>query len=231
MSLFRDPMANSGNLVSLALGATMMGIAAYLPVYVQGVMGKSAITAGLVLMAMSAVSPIGAVLAGRIMLRSSYRVAAATGAVVYIAGSLMMNWLTPSSALAWPIVAALFLGLGIGLNNNTYMVAIQADAAWNMRGIATSAFIFARILGQAAGAAAFGGIINVALSRYLTGGGDLVAQILSPAGRATLSPAVLQPLMQEFDHALHIVFVILTALAVLTLVIGFMLPKGRGIRK
>jgi len=230
MTLFDDRMLNSGNIVSLALGATMMGIAAYLPVYVQGVMGRSAFTAGMVLMSMSAVSPIGAVLAGRIMLRSSYRVAAGVGAIVYIAGSVMMNLLAPDSSPAWPMAAGLLLGLGIGLNNNTYMVAIQAGSGWGMRGIATSAFIFARILGQAAGAAAFGGIINTALSHYLRGGGDLVAQILTPEGRAALSPAILAPLMQEFDHALHIVFVILTALAVATLVVGFLLPKGRGIR-
>ena len=58
----------AGNLVSFSLGVTMMGIAAYLPVYIQGVMGESAMTAGFIIMSMSATSPFGAVLAGQIML-------------------------------------------------------------------------------------------------------------------------------------------------------------------
>ena len=97
--------------------------------------------------------------------------------------------------------------------------------------IATGAFIFSRIFGQALGAAAFGGILNLGLARYLQGEGDLLTRILTPEQRATLPADTLAPLMQEFSHALHIVFIILAALAVATLAIGYMLPKGRSIRR
>jgi MFS family permease len=231
MSLWRDRMATSGNLASLALGVTMMGIAAYLPVYIQGVMGDTALTAGVTLMSMSASSPIGATLAGRIMLRASYRTAATTGAVLYIVGSVMMTMLDASSSVAWVMASGLLIGLGIGLNNNTYLVAIQSESSWSTRGIATSAFIFSRILGQAVGAAAFGGILNAGLSRYLKGEGDLMTRIMTPELRATLPPETLAPLMQEFSRSLHTVFVILAALSVAVMLIGVMLPKGRGIRR
>lgn len=231
MSLWRDRVVSSGNLVSLALGATMMGIAAYLPVYIQGVIGDSALIAGLTLMAMSASSPIGAVLAGQIMLRASYRASATTGAVFYIVGSVMMTMLDPQSTAYWAMASGLLMGLGIGLNNNTYMVAIQSDSGWSSRGIATSAFVFSRILGQALGAAAFGGILNAGLAVYLKGKGDLVAQIMTPKLRAALPPDIVGPLMQEFDHALHTVFLILVALAIGVMIIGMRLPKDRGIRR
>jgi multidrug resistance protein len=231
MSLWRDRMSTSGNLVSLSLGATIMGITAYLPVYIQGVMGESAMTAGLTIMSMSATSPIGAVLAGRIMLRSSYRVTATIGGVFYIAGSVMMTMLGAHSGPGWVMASGLLIGLGLGLNNNTYMVAIQAECGWSNRGIATGAFIFSRILGQALGAATFGGILNAGLSRYLQGGGDLLTRILTPEQRATLPAETIAPLMQEFSRSLHIIFVILAVLAVATLAIGWMLPKGRGLRR
>ncbi len=230
MSLWRDRVVCSGNLASLALGATMMGIAAYLPVYIQGVMGGSALVAGLTLMSMSATSPVGAVLAGRIMLRASYRTSASAGGVLYILGSVMMTMLGPHSTAYWAMASGLLMGFGIGMNNNTYMVAIQSSSGWSSRGIATSAFIFSRILGQALGAAAFGGILNAGLSVYLKGGGDLVARIMTPELRAALPPATIGPLMQGFDHALHIVFIILVLLALGVMIIGIMLPKGRGIR-
>jgi EmrB/QacA subfamily drug resistance transporter len=231
MSLWRDRMATSGNLTSLVLGVAMMGIAAYLPVYVQGVMGGTALTAGLTLMAMSASSPVGAVLAGRIMLRASYRASAGIGAVFYITGSVMMAMLDPASGAAWVAASGLLMGFGIGMNNNTYMVAIQSESAWSSRGIATSAFIFSRILGQALGAAAFGGILNAGLSRYLKGEGDLVTRVMTPELRATLPPEVLAPLMREFSRSLHTVFVILAVLAVVVMLIGAALPRGRGIRR
>jgi multidrug resistance protein len=231
MSLWRDRMSTSGNLVSFSLGMTMMGIAAYLPVYIQGVMGESALTAGFVIMSMSATSPIGAVLAGQIMLRSSYRVSASIGGVVYIAGSVMMAMLGAQSGPGWAIASSLLIGFGLGLNNNTYMVAIQAECGWSNRGVATGVFMFSRILGQALGTAAFGGILNAGLSRYLSGEGDILTRIMTPEQRASLLPETLVPLMQEFSRSVHIIFIILAALAVVTLFIGLMLPKGRGLRR
>jgi len=231
MSLWRDRMSTSGNLVSFSLGVTIMGVTAYLPVYIQGVMGQSAMTAGLIITAMSATSPIGAVVAGRIMLRSSYRVTASIGGIFYIIGTVMMVMLAAASGPIWIMAGASMIGLGLGLNNNTYMVAIQAESSWSTRGIATGAFIFSRIFGQALGAAAFGGILNAGLSRYLQGEGDLLSRILTPEQRASLPPETLAPLLQEFSHALHIIFIIVTVFAVASLAIGYMLPKGRSIRR
>jgi hypothetical protein len=165
------------------------------------------------------------------MLRSSYRVTATIGGVFYIAGSVMMTMLGIHSGPAWVVASGLLIGLGLGLNNNTYMVAIQAECGWSNRGIATGAFIFSRILGQALGAAAFGGILNAGLSGYLQGGGDLLTRILTPEQRATIPAETIAPLMQEFSRSLHIIFIILAVLAVATLAIGWMLPKGRSLQR
>jgi EmrB/QacA subfamily drug resistance transporter len=229
MSLWRDGIANRGNLVSLGLGASMMGIAAYLPVYMQGAMGTSAFVTGLALMAMSAAGPIGAVLAGRIMLRASYRISATAGAIVYIAGSVMMTALDPQSGAVWAMMSGFLMGFGTGMSNNTYMVAIQADSGWSQRGIATGAFLFSRILGQALGTAAFGGILNSRLADYLMRDDDLVSRITSPEFRRSLAPEIAGPLMLQFNQALHTIFLILVAVSVAVMVVGLTLPRGRGL--
>ena len=229
MTLWQDRVVTSGNLVSLALGATTMGIAAYLPVYIQAVMGDSALIAGLALMAMSVGGPVGAVLAGRIMLRASYRTAATAGACLYIVGTVMMTALHPQSGPLWAMGSGLLMGFGMGMNNNTYMVAIQSENGWSQRGIATSTIIFSRILGQAVGAAAFGGILNARLSKHLTGSGDLVSRIMTPELRRSLSATEMQALFQSFDQALHTIFFILVVLSVAVMAIGLLLPRGRGI--
>ena len=134
MSLFRDRVAASGNLVSLATGATTLGIAAYLPVYIQGVIGDSAAVSGVTIMALSVGGPLGAATAGQVMLRSSYRTSASMGAAIYIVGSIMMTLLTPQSGAAWAAASGLLIGLGVGMNNNTYLVAVQSEigleSAW-----------------------------------------------------------------------------------------------------
>jgi MFS family permease len=230
MSLFKDRVASSGNLVSLATGATTLGIAAYLPVYIQGVIGDSALVSGFTIMALSAGGPLGAAMAGQVMLRSSYRTSASLGAAIYIVGSIMMTLLDAHSSAGWAAASGLLMGLGVGMNNNTYLVAVQSESAWNQRGISTSALVFTRILGQAIGASAFGGILNAGLADYLNGHADLVTQVMTPAGRVALPPATVGAIMAQFDHALHVIFFILVALSFVVIAIGLMLPKGRGIR-
>ena len=229
-SLFRDRMALSGNLVSLAIGCAIMGISAYLPVYMQGVIGTTAIVSGTTIMAMSATSPIGAVVAGRIMLRTSYRSSALCGGVMFVLGTAMMTLLAPTSPVWWAMASGLCIGLGIGLSNNTYMVAVQTDSGWAQRGAATSAFVFSRIMGQSVGTAAFGGILNAHLARYLGRGGDPVERVLSPELRRSIPPETLAGLVGALDSALHTVFWILVAFAAAVLAISVFLPRGRGLR-
>ena len=54
---------------------------------------------------------------------------------------------------------------------------------------------------------------------------------MTPEQRASLPAETLVPLMQEFSRSVHVIFLVLAALAVATLFIGLMLPKGRGLRR
>ena len=135
-----------------------------------------------------------------------------------------------SIAVTNTVASGVLLGLGLGLSNNTYMVAIQSDTGWNQRGVATSAFIFSRILGQSMGTAIFGGIINAHLARYLTGNQDPIERILSPELRQTIAPDTFTRLVHTLDSALHVVFWILVGLAALVLATSLLLPRGRTLK-
>jgi MFS family permease len=231
-ALWHNGVNNRGNLVSLALGATTMGIAAYLPIYMKDVMGLSTLIAGLTVMSISASGPTGAFLGGRIMLRSNFRTSACCGGVIYIVGTLLMSRLAPDSGPYWAIMSGLMMGFGIGMNNNTYMVAIQADSGWHLRGAATGAFMFCRILGQAMGAAAFGGVLNAQLSPYLgSGDEDLVSRLSDPHFAQSLAPEVMAPLFGAFDGALHVIFTIMIGLSLFVISVGLSLPRQRGLRQ
>jgi EmrB/QacA subfamily drug resistance transporter len=230
LSLLRNRVVASGNLVSIALGAMTMGFAAYLPAYIQAVMGRSALVAGTIVTGMSIAGPVGAVLGGHIMLRSSFRAAATAGAAISIGGSLMLLGLSPDRGVAFLLFGGMLLGFGMGVNNNTYMVAIQSTGGWSVRGAGTSTIVFTRILGQAMGAALFGGIVNAHLAG-LAGGGALVTRMLDPVLRRAIPLSDLAPMIASFGAALHVIFLIIVAFAIFVLAVGMMLPAGHGLRQ
>jgi EmrB/QacA subfamily drug resistance transporter len=230
LHLLRRRVIAGSNLLNLANGMAYMGIAAFLPAYIQGVMGRSAVEAGLVLTALGGAWPLGGWVAGKVMLRSTFRHASASGGMVAILGCAMMLGLSPERGPAYAIAAAFLTGFGMGLGNNSFIVAVQASVDWSERGVATSSYMFTRILGQAVGTAVFGGILNAALAGHLAAGGNLVDRIMEPALRATLSPASLAALMGDFDRGLHAVYLINLVLALVMLACAFTLPAGVGPR-
>jgi EmrB/QacA subfamily drug resistance transporter len=225
LDLWRDAVIATSNVGCFAIGGVIMGMTAFLPAYVQGVMGLGPIEAGYALTAMSITWAIGSATGGKVMLRSSYRAAATLGGLTLVAGALMMITLTPERGLFWSDIGAALTGMGMGLVNNTFQVATQASVAWNRRGIATSSIAFARILGQTVGTAVFGGILNFGLADRI-GGGDIVNRLMNPALRQTLPAAESGPVTLAIAAALHDVYLIVGVLALLALAASLYLPAG-----
>ena len=90
-----------GNLAGFTNGAVIMAISGYLPTYVQGAMGESVFAAGMALAASSVSWAFASVAAGRLIVRTSYRLAAAIGGLCLLAGSLLLVMLEPARGLAW----------------------------------------------------------------------------------------------------------------------------------
>ena len=85
LELWRNRVIVVGSVGSFTAGAMMMGVAAFLPTYIQGAMGRPAVEGGLVLGAMSVTWALASILAGRIMTRTSYRLIAMLGGVALVA--------------------------------------------------------------------------------------------------------------------------------------------------
>ena len=223
--LLANRVVGAANAACLALGALIMGSTAFLSLDVQGVMGRSALAAGMVLAAPSVSWPIGSSLGGWLMLRTSYRATATFGAVPLLIGSLMMIALDPSRGPLWAGTGGAFIGIGMGLTNNTFTVAVQSIVAWNQRGIATSTISFARILGQSLGAAIFGGTINAALAAH-GASGDIVDRLLDPTLRRSMTSAEIAPLMSAIAEGIHHVYLITGLLVLMVFAMGIALPAG-----
>jgi EmrB/QacA subfamily drug resistance transporter len=224
--LYRNRIIAGGNAIGLANGVIMMSIVGFLPAYMQAVMGSSTLVAGTALGAMSAAWPFGGFVGSRIVLRTSYRIAAMIGAVVLVAGSLLLITLHIGATAAQPITAALLVGFGMGVTNICFVIAIQADVDWSQRGAAISSVSFSRIIGQSLGSAVFGGILNVGLSGHAGQSGSEILRILRSGDRQGAEAAGLHSVIEALSTSLHNIYLVSGVLALAVLIAVLTLPPG-----
>ncbi len=213
-----------GSLGSCFAGAVMMGVSAFLPAYVQGAMGQTAIAGGLVLGAMSVSWALASILGARLMAATSYRLTAGIGALSLVLGCLMLVLLRPEHGPLWASVGSFVIGIGMGLCNTVFIVSIQASVPWRQRGAATSSSMFLRFVGQAVGAAGCGAVLNFTMLRIDPDAARAVDRLLDVVARVALPPAEIARLTDIVARSLHNAYWLTLILALITLLISQGLP-------
>jgi EmrB/QacA subfamily drug resistance transporter len=226
LELWRDKVIVIGSIGGGLAGAIMMGVSAFLPTYVQGALERSPLTAGLVLGCMSVTWAFASIWGGRLMNRTTYRLAAILGALSLLAGSVLLLMLTPDRGVPWASAASSVMGIGMGFCNTAFIVSIQAAVAWGKRGAATSSCLFLRFIGQALGAASFGAVLNATIQHRAPEAVGLVNKLLEPNARETLGAAVQRELTGLVSTGLHNAYWLAVGLSVVTLVLVLRLPAG-----
>ncbi|WP_409308791.1 MDR family MFS transporter [Pectobacterium sp. B1J-3] len=224
LALWHNKVIVAGNLGGLIIGAAMMGVSAFLPTFIQGVMGKTPLEAGSILALMSIGWPLASTLSGRLMLRTSYRFTAVSGGVLIIIGSLALLTLDQSSDLNWARVAAFLIGAGMGLCNTTFLVSVQNAVDYSIRGIATASTMFTRMLGSALGTAILGATLNINLHWRLPEMADPLQTLMDTQSRNLMGTAQLDALSLQVSSSIHWVFVVSALIAVITLFAAYMIP-------
>ncbi|MFG1796030.1 MDR family MFS transporter [Nocardia sp. NPDC049149] len=190
----------ASSVTSVLVGAILLGLTSYIPTFTQGVLGTGALVAGLTLGALTIGWPISASLAGKVYLRIGFRATALIGSVLATVGAATTLLITEDSTL-WQVAASCFLmGAGMGLVASPTLIAAQASAEWSERGVVTSANLFARSIGSAVGVAVFGAIVNARV-------GDTD-----------------HPAPSTLASAVHLVFVVMVAMAVVMLIASACMP-------
>jgi EmrB/QacA subfamily drug resistance transporter len=224
LALWRNRVISVSNAGGFSMGMAMMGVTAFLPAYMQGVMGESATVAGIALTIMSLTWSAASTLSGQLMVRTTFRTSAAFGGVCLFVGSLMLVLMIPDHGLIWATVASCLVGAGLGACNTTFLVAIQSSVDWQVRGIATSSNLFSRMMGRSLGAAVFGAVLNFGVNRHLPGGGDVLDRLMDPTFREQVDPAELGRLTAVIADSLRDVYIIAAITAAATLIITLTFP-------
>ena len=164
LMLFRDPIIAICSVCAFVLGMGMFGVIIYLPLFMQGFLGVSATQSGNLLTPLMMGAVVGSIVGGQTVSRTgTYKSVALVGSLLVAIGMIVfarMGIDTPRLYVAYGMIIS---GLGMGLLQPVYTLAVQNVAPRRQMGAATSSTIFFRSIGSTVGVAAFGTLM---LTRY-----------------------------------------------------------------
>jgi len=160
LSLFRNPTFSGGSIVAFALSAGMFSLLLYLTLYLQDVLGFSALQAGLRLLVLSGGILLTSTLAGRLTTRVPIRWLLSGGLILVGAGLVLLARLKASSGWEHFIPGFIVAGAGVGFINpplaSTAVGVVEPARAGMASGINSTC----RQVGIATGIAGLGAIFS-----------------------------------------------------------------------
>ena len=161
LELFSIRSVSVINLLTLLVGSVVISITVYLPIWSQGVMGKSATAAGFVLMPMPVCWTIGSLLSGNLVGRLKTHSILTLGTAIVSTACFMLFLVSTHSPVFLIYVAVGVLGLGMGIITPIFMLVIQSAVPASKRGVAVALNTFTNTFSQTLGSAVFGTIFNL----------------------------------------------------------------------
>ena len=224
LEIFRNRVIAVASAGGFIMGTVLFCAAAYVPMFTQGVLGGTAVDAGVTLAPMSIGWPIASTTSGWFLARTGYRPFILAGALLTALGCFLLAGVDPTGGRV-PIMVAMFcLGLGLGFLSTPYLLAVQNAVPHHQRGVATSSVQFFRTIGGSIAVAALGAVLNAHLAETGTGLDANVA--MNPELRGTVAPEALAVVVESLDGGLSVIYVAMSVLAAVGIVIGLLFPKG-----
>ncbi len=215
--LLRMPLVSRSFVVVFLVGFALFGAIAFIPLYVQSVLGGTATEAGQVLTPLFLGWVIMSVVGARTTVLLGYRFVSISGSVLMTIGFGGLVMLTPESSNAMLLGSCFVIGAGMGTQMLSLLLAVQHGVDRSRLGIATALTQFSRSIGAAVGVAAMGAILARSLSGVTMPSG---ADSLTASGVMALSG----PVRAQFATALHRVFVSGAIVSALGLLATLFLP-------
>jgi EmrB/QacA subfamily drug resistance transporter len=217
LRMFRMRTFAVSSLAGLGLGGVLFGITIYVPVYMQGVLGVSATSSGIVLIPLTFGWVVAAFVSGQLITKTGrYKIYTLLGSTLVLAGCALLGVLDEHSPSTVASVILVVIGLGMGSMFQTFVIATQNRVPQSELGVATAAIQFFRSMGGSLAVAALGAL----LTSQLAAGVD--ANRLT-AGAGHVSEAARHALAD----ATHAVFFALVPLAAAVFVLSLLLPEER----
>ena len=206
--LLRNQTVASSVACMAFVGMAMFGTISFVPLFVQGVIGTSATSSGVVLTPLMLGAVTTSFLSGQIVSRTGrYRPNTLIGPLVLGAGELLLWRLGVNATNADAARAMVIAGIGLGMMMQIFVLSIQNSVQRAQMGAATALSQFSRSIGATLGVALMGLIVNQQLPSNVRERGTVIHR-LPPAGREALA------------NALHPAFLLAASLCVVVFTIS-----------
>lgn len=209
--------------ISFLQGAVMLGTLSFLPLYLQISLGYSPTYSGFLLIPMTVGIVSSSTISGIYMGRTGrYRILPRMGmALIAAAMGLMIHFNTTTTALYFS-AAMLVFGLGLGLIFPVTTTVVQNAVPRSHMGTATASGVMFRQIGGSVAVAVFGALFAARMAG--TQGLPDTAS-LSPATLAQLPAELRETAAQAVGFALHPIYWIVLALALLGVALALILRE------
>lgn len=228
LSLFRvNTFAVFGS-IGFIVNASLFGSVTFLPLYLQVAKGVSPTNSGLQMMPLMFGILAGSIGSGQIMARTGrYRFLPRIGTIVLALGMVWLATLQPETP-SWVVMAMMaVVGVGLGPMMSVGTTAIQNAVPRELLGTGTAGFTLFRQVGGSIGVAAFGAIftgrLTASLGMTLPAGAEPGS--LNAAMVATLPDGMRETVVLAFTNALHPIFQICAASAMVAFLLTFLLEE------
>jgi len=214
----KEPIVAAGAVATGLASMCMFGTVAFVPLFVQGVIGTSATSSGLVLTPLLLGTVFASISSGQWISRSGrYRANALIGPLVLGAGMFLLSQMDTTTTTAEAARNMVIAGVGTGLMMQVFLVAGQNAVPMTVIGSTTALFSFARGIGTMLGVTLFGMIVNQGLPERLRG--------------RTVSHRLLEPARSQVADALQPAFLFATVACLAVFAIAFLWIEQRPLRR
>lgn len=219
------------NIISFLISAFLMGIDAYMPIYIQNVLGFKPTIAGIALAPMSLSWLISSVVLAKAIPKYGEKVITSLSTIILIVSTALLPTLTINSSLFAVIVYGFIMGFGFGGCFTTLTIVIQTSVNYDKRGAATASNALVRTLGQTIGISVLGGVFNLNIDKYFKNSGINGVNSSNLYSTSSSLSAYSSHIKASIFSGVHILFIIFILISIICLILALFLPSNLKKRK
>jgi EmrB/QacA subfamily drug resistance transporter len=218
--ILRNPIV-AGSIACMALvGMAMFGTISYVPLFVQGVIGTSATSSGVVLTPLMLGAVTTSLLTGQLISRTGrYRWNVVFGPLVLATGMFLLSRMNADTTNGEAARNMVIAGVGIGSMMQVFVISVQNAVSRAHIGSATALTQFSRQMGATIGVTVIGAIVNHGLPSGVSGTEGIGIHRLPLRARQGLS------------DALHPAFLLTTGIALVVWLVAVTWVKEQPLRR
>ncbi|MBI2085616.1 MAG: MFS transporter [Candidatus Aenigmarchaeota archaeon] len=202
------------------------GAVTYIPLFVQGVLAKTATNSGLIMTPMVIAMVMSNIISGQIVSRTGkYKAVTVFGMFMMTAGIIMLSSIGLSTTDDELFRDLFLIGVGLGTTFPTLMVAAQNAFDHSRMGVVTASLQFFRSIGGLVGVTVFGTIMVLSLNAHLAGQKITDPSVLVDGNLSQLSAEQTLQLRAALASSISSLYSIASAITVIGFLISLFLKE------